>query len=203
LKLALAKLKIATAVLMVALLAGTGIAFHAAGPTAAEPTAAPEKTGPDQRAPKQADPPKADVKAEDADKVKAQALTKLGGKWKVRTVELSGMQLPLQVFNVSDWEIADGKVKTGDEKGVRFTIDPAADPAHIDIEFVSLNIGAAKFEDFQGPVKGIYKLDGDKLTLCMLRDDDDRPSKFQSGNPAAGFKGAYILITFEREKKDK
>jgi hypothetical protein len=45
-------------------------------------------------------------------------------------------------------------------------------------------------------VKGIYKIDGDTLTMC-LSPTGERPAKFES---TAG--GQTILMTFKRMKKD-
>jgi uncharacterized protein (TIGR03067 family) len=191
----LAKLKIVAAVLLVAVLAGSGIALYAVGLKAAEPTASVRAAPPEKTAPKQADTPKADAKAK--------AMTKLQGRWKVQTLEISGNQLPQGIANAPDWTISDGKVKIGDGKEGKLTIDPAKDPAHIDIELASFDLGLAKFGDLEGAVKGIYKFDGDKLTICLIREDGNRPTKFLSGNTVPGFEGAWALITFEREKKDK
>ena len=59
---------------------------------------------------------------------------------------------------------------------VTFILDPKANPAHIDLT----KIGPPK----QGAVMlGIYKLEGDKLTICAAFDGDERPKDFR---PADG-----------------
>jgi uncharacterized protein (TIGR03067 family) len=44
---------------------------------------------------------------------------------------------------------------------------------------------------------GIVKIEGDTLTLCYSRNDDERPTKFESSEGST-----FILIVMKRAKKD-
>ena len=49
------------------------------------------------------------------------------------------------------------------------------------------------------PVRGIYKVNGDTLTLCMPRKDgSDRPAKFEASDD-----GSVMLLTLKRNKPGK
>jgi hypothetical protein len=51
--------------------------------------------------------------------------------------------------------------------------------------------------------KGIYKLDGDELTVCLIGANGGRPAEFTSSDLGNGQKGGMILLKFKREKQDK
>jgi len=87
----------------------------------------------------------------------------------------------------------DGKflIKAGkdDLEQMTFTFDAKKDPPEIDIAEPRAGMGAKV-------MKGIYKIDGDTLLICVTR-DGDRPKMFES--PAGS---ANMLITLKRPKKD-
>jgi uncharacterized protein (TIGR03067 family) len=150
---------------------------------------APKGSDPEGAAPKQAE--------------KEKAGAKLNGKWKTVTAEYGA-----RPFFQESWRIADGKItmrkllgnKTADnaeEEVASFKIDPAKKPAHIDIE---VDRGGQ-----QRVLKGIYKLDGDTLTVCLIAaregDEDGRPSEFFTRSfQQRDEKGGLYLFTFKREK---
>ena len=112
----------------------------------------------------------------------------LVGRWAVESTTLNGNPLPASADLVVTYT-ADGKFegRSGGKvvHGGTFTSDPKKDPAEIDLA------GAGP----PGvPWPGIYKVDGDTLTVC-LRVDQKRPATF---DPAAG----TIRTVYKRIKAD-
>jgi uncharacterized protein (TIGR03067 family) len=89
------------------------------------------------------------------------------------------------------WEFAPGGKllrRLGDREPAewRYAADPAAAPARLD------------WTDPAGEdtVEGIYKVDGDVLTLCYSHNPaDDRPTKFESPTGSR-----LVVLTFKRVK---
>ena len=86
---------------------------------------------------------------------------------------------------------ADGKVfmrERGGEKSMEATYkaDPKKDPAELDI----IPPLAGK-----GELLGIFKIDGDTLTICFA--ENERPAKFESPEGSRA-----MLVTLRRQKKD-
>lgn len=82
-------------------------------------------------------------------------------------------------------------MKEGKDEPVEmdFTFDPKKDPPEIDFAEPRGGMG-------QKALKGIYKLDGDTLMICIAM-GGDRPTAFTS--PAGSMN---MLITLKRAKKD-
>jgi uncharacterized protein (TIGR03067 family) len=114
------------------------------------------------------------------------------GAWTVEKAETGGMTLPVKSMTMEFMPggkvvMADGG-KPPEEAG--YTFDPKKDPHEIDITPPAAG----------GKVMtmvGVYKVDGDTLTLC-LGVAGGRPTKFES---AAG--QATLLLTFKRGKKEE
>lgn len=124
-------------------------------------------------------------------------LKALEGKWKAVALEAGGNALPKDsvpefIFIVA----ADGK-STGQMGKVEYqstvTVDANKNPRTIDNAHDS---GA-----FKGKMQyGIYKLDGDKWTVCMTppgAKESDRPKSFDTKDTA------NVVFVFERMKKEK
>lgn len=79
-----------------------------------------------------------------------------------------------------------GKELGGKDRG--YTLDPKASPAAVDFTLDRTKADARK-------ILGIYRLDGDTLTLCLREDGIPRPAVFES--PA---EGSVSLIVFKRVK---
>ncbi len=100
------------------------------------------------------------------------------GKWKVARYESEGKVASLEKFT-SILTIEDGRGDFGLDGGegkFTYTIDPSRSPKHLDITFGGSMVNGAKALD-------IYKLDGDRLTICSvsLRDGGEtRPAGFSS-----------------------
>jgi uncharacterized protein (TIGR03067 family) len=203
------KLKIASVVvLMIAALVGGARLIYST--QAAEAKADKDK----QPAAKPAEKPKADNKegqdkplkkadaAKAAEQLKQREAAKLQGKWKGVAAEVAGEALPEESAKTNIWDIADGKItrklpenKEGkEEEVIPFRIDSTKKPAHIDFEVEVAGI--------KGFTKGIYKLDGDELTVCLYGADGRRPTEFSSSDLRNGEKGGNILMKFKREKED-
>jgi RNA polymerase sigma factor (sigma-70 family) len=113
---------------------------------------------------------------------------KILGTWELVSLEEGGQKAPAEAIQEAKVTFAaDGKmtVKQGaNEQGFTYELDPAKKPK----EFSGTNA--------QGrTVLGIYKFDGDTLTICYAR-GGDRPTEFASKEDTA-----VVLEVLKREKK--
>jgi uncharacterized protein (TIGR03067 family) len=116
------------------------------------------------------------------------------GSWNLEKAELGGMALPPGAASeqISLTFAEDGTIiarKNGKEEPgpSRFTHDPKKSPAEIDL--TEGRPGAKEMT-----IKGIYKIDGETLTICMTP-EGARPTTFESA-------GQSIIMTFKRMKKE-
>ncbi len=116
------------------------------------------------------------------------------GAWAVVSMEYEGEQTPEEIARsirrvVEKDHVAwlrDGKSFAG----TRIELDPSSDPKAIDvIPDGGPNRG--------GRVLGIYKLEGDRLTICMAKPGRGRPKEFRA---EAG--SGYTLTTLRREPSE-
>lgn len=128
--------------------------------------------------------------------VDAAALKKFEGKWVAVDGEHGGEKTPkkellgwsLEVTGAK-WLTRDG-TETRDEMTV-VSLDAKEKPAAADFKITSAM-------DKDKVLKAIWKLDGDKLTLCIAEPGKDRPKAFE-GKKGTG----HRLLVFERYKEKK
>jgi uncharacterized protein (TIGR03067 family) len=126
--------------------------------------------------------------------VDAAELKKLAGHWEVAQQEHGGKKTPAKKLAGLAVEVS-GKRMTTREKGdvkedaTILALDPKSKPAAIDLKIAS---GA----DMGRVVKGIYKLEGDNLTVCVAEPGKERPTAF-----AAREGTGHTLFVFKRVKK--
>jgi uncharacterized protein (TIGR03067 family) len=136
------------------------------------------------------------LSAEDAGDV-TKELKALEGKWKTVAVEAGGKPFPKDAipdftFTVGAGGKSTGKFPQGDYQAT-ITVNPKKSPRTID----SLHESGAQKGKKQ---YGIYKLEGDKWTVCMTRPgvaEGDRPKDFDTKDTA------YVVFGFERLQDDK
>lgn len=135
--------------------------------------------------------------AADAGDEVRQELKALQGKWKAVGVEAGGKALPKE--SVPDFTFvvgADGKSTGQSPQGdyqATITVDPKKNPKTID----NLHDSGAQKGKKQ---YGIYKLEGEKWTVCMTRPgamEGDRPKDFATKDTA------NVVFVFERLKESK
>jgi uncharacterized protein (TIGR03067 family) len=110
-------------------------------------------------------------------------LKKLEGNWVMVSGEEKGKKLPEDAVKNAKLTIKGDKhtVKVGEESFVgTHKLDPSAKPKAIDAT------------DTEGTFKGkttlgIYKLEGDKFTVCFAPPDKDRPKEFSTKSGTGQF----------------
>jgi hypothetical protein len=125
--------------------------------------------------------------ADDAD-----ARKQLAGSWTCASATIDGTPLAAETAKVLTLTLTADRFKTQRGEQVLFdstyTVDAAKEPKQIDM------IGTEG--ELKGkPALGIYKLDGDRLTLCYTMPGSERPAKFESA-PKSG----VYLIEWQRAK---
>jgi uncharacterized protein (TIGR03067 family) len=126
-------------------------------------------------------------------KVDQAALKKFEGSWKLTAQEHGGKKsekkeiatITLDVKGAK-WITRDG-VEVKEEAAVE-ALDPKATPAAIDLRITSGS-------DADKTVRGIWKRDGDTLTVCVAEPNRERPKEFE-GKEGSG----HTLLVFTRAK---
>jgi uncharacterized protein (TIGR03067 family) len=127
-----------------------------------------------------APPPKAEPAKE--------ALAGLQGEWKQLEYTKNGMKDECSNCFVIIKDNFFTVREAGRNDVATFTIDPKADPKTIDLK--------VQEKDQVLSLKGIYKLEKDKLTICIGLADAERPKEFKSAKGSK--RGLFVL---ERVKK--
>lgn len=108
-------------------------------------------------------------------------LRALEGTWQFTSLEIDGAIIPAGTLGASRILMDGDRFRTespeADYEGI-FTIDTEASPPHIDIEFVS-------GPEAGNTCRGIYRIDGDDLTLCLGLVGAVRPAQFAT-RPGSG-----------------
>jgi uncharacterized protein (TIGR03067 family) len=127
--------------------------------------------------------------AGDGDAAKKE-LQRLQGTWKVLKMLMEGKPVPDEMIEKAQVVVSGHKatVKIGEKDETAFiTVDPTKKPAAIDV----------RPEKEKGVIKGIYKLEKDRLTVCIAgKPDAPRPKEFTSTEESG-----TGLIVLERVKK--
>jgi uncharacterized protein (TIGR03067 family) len=130
----------------------------------------------------------AEPRGNDADK---KELDKLQGDWTMVSMEFRGKK-------ASDEEVKNYKLTIKDDQWTvtvngrdnkaTIKIDPSKDPKTIDLTFT--------INDVISLSRGIYKLDGDTLSVCRNMGDNERPKEFKTSEEAGGG-----LVVWKRASK--
>jgi uncharacterized protein (TIGR03067 family) len=115
-------------------------------------------------------------------------LAELQGVWRLLGFEVEGKEAFLQEHKQIRWVIKDDKVFYGGDELARLTLDPATNPRCLDL-------GLVKSKRVH---EGIYKLDKDRLTICVVMMTDgvkERPLKFDNEDMEK-----YRTMLFVRDK---
>lgn len=135
------------------------------------------------------------------DKSEAEALRTLRGDWVVIGSEEFGRIGTLHIGDVFTFD-DDRLIHARCEKTLEYKIrlSPKADPSGMDWK-------PAEPKDAAWSHRGIYKLDGEKLTICVIArfdadDAKDRPTKFRTkAEREKGGADGSVLIILERKRK--
>lgn len=112
---------------------------------------------------------------------------KLAGTWTCASATIDGSPLGAETAKLLTLTLSADRFKTqrGDQVlfDSTYSIDATKDPKQIDM------IGTEG--ELKGkPALGIYKLEGDKLTLCYTMPGKERPAAFES----AAKSGVYLIV---------
>jgi uncharacterized protein (TIGR03067 family) len=126
------------------------------------------------------------------DKAAREELERHQGTWRASTSVYEGQEAPAEVVrSITRTVEKDHVVWKRDGKsfaGTRIELDPSRDPKAIDV----IPDGG---QDRGERVLGIYKLEGDRLTICMAAPGQPRPKEFKAEKGSG-----YTLRTFIRER---
>jgi uncharacterized protein (TIGR03067 family) len=129
------------------------------------------------------------VAAEGKEDAGARDQKRMQGTWKVESAAKGGKKAPAERTAAMRLVIEGDQITVNEgatHEAATFTLLPDQKPPAIDIQ---PNRPGAK------TVRGIYRIDGDSLTMCWVR-GGDRPTEFASKEGSAA-----ILLVLKRQKK--
>jgi uncharacterized protein (TIGR03067 family) len=125
-------------------------------------------------------------------------LDRLEGEWAIVSVEGKGKKLSDDYINGwkltikgDQWTFMSRKT----EYKSTFRIDPAKDPKTIDLTGKRFDL--AKGANVESLSPGIYKLEGDTLTVCRTNFESERPKEFKTTEET----GVRRIEVWKRAKK--
>jgi uncharacterized protein (TIGR03067 family) len=118
---------------------------------------------------------------------------KFQGEWTVTSHITNGEKRPNRMVETEHLFVQGAKMTTREGNEIKdeatFTLDPRAKPRAIDLKLTG---GGDKGKT----VAGIYKLQGDTLTICVAEPGRKRPEDFTSDKGSG-----HILLVFKRAKR--
>jgi len=126
--------------------------------------------------------------------VDREELKRLQGTWGVTSQEHGGKKSDAKDIANLTVEVSGAKVTTRDGVDVKedasvARLDGKAKPAELDLKITA---GA----DLDKVVKGIWKLEGDTLTICIAEPDKERPKAFEAKEGTG-----HTLLVLRKAKK--
>ena len=126
------------------------------------------------------------------------------GQWVVEKMSVGGKEggklgteMVYEFTADGKWLIKrDGVLNKTPPREIRY--DTKAKPATVDVIYTTSAPGKGGIGGISRDMHGIYKVEGDTLTICLSPSGGERPTKFDSdqGTPV-------MLMTLTRVKKDK
>ena len=128
------------------------------------------------------------------DPVDKASLAKLQGKWQLARVEFAGKSAPAKDLIAQTVEIIGNRTTARDGDDIKdeteiVALDAKSKPTAIDLKVI-------KGDDKDKTLAGIWKLDGDKLTVCVPEAGKPRPKAFEAKEGTG-----HTLLVFEKMKK--
>lgn len=119
-------------------------------------------------------------------------LERMQGRWTVQQAHRDGKDAPAEALEKMSVKIDGNKLTIDDAESAReeiaeLALDPSENPAKIDLK--------VNHPGDQQTLQGIYKIDGDTLSICWTKHSGARPTEF-----AAKAGSDHVLFVLKRKK---